>query len=359
MMVLLSWIMGCTGPVENGDPPPVDEPASEPVAAKVLHRLNRAELDNAFRDRLGTREPRPSEALPADEIPDGLDNMAASLTVSVAHMAGLELAVDEAFGEYFGRDLEQTVDYPTVSGVDAGVQYFGEGSIASDVIDEGSLEIIQPTDFDGTFRLDSRLYADVGSASVEILVDNRIIDSVDVDWARGPDAPTARGAFVDLMVLALQCDLTRVIPFLSSPTSGQATYPFRGIDSGHHTLSHGFVSGSNNGATLNLMAIQRWHTAVFAGLAQRLAAIPVGESDDLLSKTLMVLASEFSDPAWHSAWPQPFVIAGGEAGGVRQGRVHANPVGTPHSNLLRVMIAFTGANPGDFGPTSTGTSELS
>lgn len=193
----------------------------------------------------------------------------------------------------------------------------------------------------------------------------RRLDQLEANTCPVPEAPNGGldlensiGAFVDLMVLALQCDMTRVITFLSSPTSGQATYPFLGITSGHHTLSHGF--GFNNAYTRDLMAIQRWHAGVFAQIGERLAEIPVGENgDDLLGKTLLVLTSEFTDPAWHSAWPQPFVLAGGEAGGVRQGRVLAMPSGTPHSNLLRSMIAFTGAEPGDFGPTSTGEVDLS
>ncbi|MEO0606331.1 MAG: DUF1552 domain-containing protein, partial [Myxococcota bacterium] len=195
----------------------------------------------------------------------------------------------------------------------------------------------------------------------------RRIDQLEEKVCPVPEAPDADldlpgriGAFVDLMVVALQCDLTRVITFLSSPTSGQATYPFLGIEAGHHTLSHGFVPGSTNQETMELMDIQRWHAGVFAELGRRLQEIPVGEEgDDLLGQTLLVLTSEFSDPAWHSAWPQPFVLAGGESHGVRQGRsLHFTP-GTPHSNLLRAMIAYTGADPGNFGPTSTGTADLS
>ncbi len=194
----------------------------------------------------------------------------------------------------------------------------------------------------------------------------RRLDQLEENTCPAPDAPASDldlqstiGAFVDLMVVALQCDLTRVITFLSSPTSGQATYPFLGIESGHHTLSHAFVPGQTDDATLQLMDIQRWHAGVFAGLAQRLAELEVGEDgEDLLSQTLLVLTSEFSDPAWHSSWPLPFVLAGGEAHGVAQGRsLHFTP-GTPHSNLLRAFVAYTGADPGDFGPTSTGTANL-
>ncbi|MEN0061416.1 MAG: DUF1552 domain-containing protein [Myxococcota bacterium] len=210
-----------------------------------------------------------------------------------------------------------------------------------------------------------RLKLDQYTTSVREL--ERRIDQLEENTCPVPEAPGGQldlensiQAFVELMVVALQCDLTRVITFLSSPTSGQATYPFLGITGNHHTLSHEFVPGGQSPSIRDLMTIQRWHVGVFAGLADRLAEIPVGENDDdLLSKTLLVLNSEFTDPSYHSAWPVPFVLVGGEAGGVVQGRPLHFPSGTPHSNLLRSMIKFTGADETDFGTTATETIDLS
>ncbi|MEO0600619.1 MAG: DUF1592 domain-containing protein [Myxococcota bacterium] len=193
MSVLLSWMVACSGG-PAGDGPAVEEPPPEPIPAKVLHRLNRAELDNTFRDLLGTSEIVPSEALPTDESTDGLDNMAASLSVSVSHLAGLEIAVDEALDEFFGRDLEETVEYPPVLGTDAGVQYFGAGRVVQGVyvIEDGSVEIVQPVEYDGRFSVEARMYAvppQVTPAIVDMAIDNRVVSTTEVDWERDPDAP--------------------------------------------------------------------------------------------------------------------------------------------------------------------------
>ncbi|MEM6925407.1 MAG: DUF1592 domain-containing protein [Myxococcota bacterium] len=193
MSVLLSWMVACSGgPAGDGDG--AEEPPPEPIPAKILHRLNRAELDNTFRDLLGTTEIAPSEALPTDESTDGLDNMAASLSVSVSHLAGLEIAVDEALDEFFGRDLEETVEYPPVLGTDPGVQYFGAGRVVQGVyvLEDGSIEIVQPVEYDGRFAVEARMYAvpaEVTPAVVDMAIDNRVVSTTEVDWQRDPDAP--------------------------------------------------------------------------------------------------------------------------------------------------------------------------
>ncbi len=191
MSVLLSWLVACGG---SGEVPETEEPPG-PVAAKVLHRLNRAELDNTFRDLLGTTEILPSAALPPDESTDGLDNMAASLSVTVSHLAGLERAVDDALDEFFGRDLEETVDYGAVQGTDPGVLYVGAGVVQNGVyiIEDGAVEIVQPVEYDGRFRIASRLFTTVPGrpATVEVSVDNRPLRTLTVDWPRDPESPSS------------------------------------------------------------------------------------------------------------------------------------------------------------------------
>ncbi|MEN0061417.1 MAG: DUF1592 domain-containing protein [Myxococcota bacterium] len=207
-MVLLSFVLACSGSKDEG--PVIEEPG--PVPAKALHRLNRAELDNAFRDLLATVESRPSSALPTDESTDGLDNIADALSVTVSHLAGLEIAVDTALDEYFGRDLEETVKYDVVHGTDAGVTYFGEGYQDVDpngppdyyyepdpdvqnrinrayIIQEGSVEVTQSTLYDGNFIIDSRLYSLSSTpAMVELLVDGMVVDTIEVT-STNADAP--------------------------------------------------------------------------------------------------------------------------------------------------------------------------
>ncbi len=178
-----------------------------------------------------------------------------------------------------------------------------------------------------------------------------------------PDSPASTldyvatvEAFVDLMIIALECDFSRVMTFMSAPSSSYQVYDWLGHTRNHHVISHGWRSGADQD---RLIGIQRWHTDVVNGMCTRLAAIQAEDGSDMLSNTLVVLTSEFTDPASHDSHPLPFVLLGGENGGVRQGR-HMHLTGNPsHANMLRAMIQYVGADPGDFGPNHTETLDLS
>ncbi len=189
------------------------------------------------------------------------------------------------------------------------------------------------------------------------------IESLEESQCPVPDQPPASLAFKetieqmsDLMLVALRCDYTRILTFMSSPSSSYMVYDWLGATSNHHVLSHNWNFQENSRQTL--LAIQRWHAEIVAGMCQRMADEVMPDGTDLLSNTLVVLLSEFSDPASHDSHPVPFVLLGGEAGGVAGGR-HLHFDGTPHSNMLRSLIRYTGADPTGFGPNATGAIDLS
>lgn len=161
-------------------------------------------------------------------------------------------------------------------------------------------------------------------------------------------------AFVDLMVVALQCDYTRVLTFMGGPSTAMTTFPFLGISTDHHSLSHN--QAYSDAARADLLAIQQWYVSQYATLCDKLAQVPTADGD-LLSTSLVSLVSEFAESNSHVANPSSFLVAGGEAGGVLQGRHRRHP-GTPHGNLLRSMLDFVGVDPSGFGETATGTLDL-
>ena len=72
----------------------------------------------------------------------------------------------------------------------------------------------------------------------------------------------------DLMALAFQADITRVITFSMDREASMRTYTNLGIAEGFHPLSH---HGNNAQKLDKLVQIQRYHTEVFAKFIERLS----------------------------------------------------------------------------------------
>ena len=72
----------------------------------------------------------------------------------------------------------------------------------------------------------------------------------------------------DLMALAFQADITRVITFSMDREASMRTYTNLGIAEAFHPLSH---HGNNPEKMAKLVQIQRYHTEVFAKFVDRLS----------------------------------------------------------------------------------------
>jgi hypothetical protein len=160
----------------------------------------------------------------------------------------------------------------------------------------------------------------------------------------------------DLMAVAFECDMTRVITWMSGYSTSETVYDFLGVTTSHHNLSHDWAY--SNSAKQDLLKVQQWQVQMYTGLLERLAAKPDGQGGDLLSHTAVVLCSEFGDSNMHVAEPVPFLLAGGEAAGWAQGQ-HRAAGGAPHSNLMRTLSDFMGVDATAWAQTSTGTLDLS
>lgn len=161
-------------------------------------------------------------------------------------------------------------------------------------------------------------------------------------------------AMADLMVVALQCDLTRVITWMLGNTTSETVYSHLGITDTHHNLSHDFVSSDT--ALEELLEIQHWQIAQWVALAQRLAAITESDGEDLLSHTLLTLVTEFSNSSTHDPASVMYLIAGGESHGIKQG-VHRE-FDVPHANFMRATASFMGLSADDWSVNATGVADL-
>jgi hypothetical protein len=121
----------------------------------------------------------------------------------------------------------------------------------------------------------------------------------------------------ELMVVALHCDLTRVVTFMLGPGGSNQTYPFLGVPEAHHQLSH----HQGDAATLEkLVQIGAWEVEQFAGLVQRLADTETAEGSRLLDHTLALFSSEIEDGDTHAHRNLPVLLAGGGNGAHDAGR---------------------------------------
>ncbi|MCY1082730.1 DUF1552 domain-containing protein [Archangium lansingense] len=153
----------------------------------------------------------------------------------------------------------------------------------------------------------------------------------------------------DLMVLAFQCDLTRVATFMLGNGRSDRVYDFLGLTSGHHTYSHHQHHSENHAA---LAKIDRWELEQFSYLLQRMKSVQEGEAT-LLDNSLVYFGSEVADGNSHGHSDMPVVLAGRGGGAVTPGR-HVRYGGRPIANLFISMLGAVGVDVDRFGDDGTG-----
>ncbi len=154
----------------------------------------------------------------------------------------------------------------------------------------------------------------------------------------------------ELMVLALNCDQTRVITFMLENAGSYRDYSFIGAAGSHHEISHHQSLPAN---FAKLETIAHWEMIQFAKLLQRLKASPEGEGT-LLDHTLVYLSSEISDGNAHNHNNLPVLLAGHAGGAITPGR-HVKYAGEPPMANLFISIAeMFGIDMNTFGDDGTG-----
>ncbi len=129
--------------------------------------------------------------------------------------------------------------------------------------------------------------------------------------------PAHVDVMIDLMVRALECDVTRIISFMIGPAASNQTYDFIGVPGAHHQISH--HQGDRNNID-KLVQIAGWEVGRFAHLVSRLAEVPDGPGT-LLDHTLAYFSSEIEDGDTHAHHNLPVLLAG-SAGGQHTTGVH-------------------------------------
>jgi hypothetical protein len=152
----------------------------------------------------------------------------------------------------------------------------------------------------------------------------------------------------DLLVLAFQCDLTRIITFVFANDGSNRSYRNVGVADGHHDLSH---HGGDTVKQEKIQKINQFHAAQLAYILQKLKAIPEGDGT-LLDHCMIVYGSGISDGNAHSHDDLPILLAGKANGTIKTGRHLPLPNETPLTNLYVSMLDKMGVNVDGFGDST-------
>jgi hypothetical protein len=139
---------------------------------------------------------------------------------------------------------------------------------------------------------------------------------------------------LDLQLLAMQSDLTRVISFMIGKEQSARPYPQIGVPEAHHPLSH---HNDVPELILHMSKINTYHTDLFSRYLTKLRATPDGDGS-LLDHMTILYGSGISNSTRHSGIDLPLMLVGGGAGRLPSGR-HLKFTDEPSmANLLVTLM---------------------
>ena len=138
----------------------------------------------------------------------------------------------------------------------------------------------------------------------------------------------------DLIVLAFQADITRVVTFVLANEGSNKPYPFIKVPEGHHDLSH---HGNDQAKKEKIKQINLFHVSQLAYLLEKLKATKEGEGN-LLDHSMIAYGSGNSDGNAHNHDDLPILLAGGGCGTLSSGRHLRFSKETPLNNLWLSML---------------------
>jgi hypothetical protein len=205
-------------------------------------------------------------------------------------------------------------------------------------------------------ELEQRLAVVSSSCSPPAFVENPGYDpfeglnSADDGSVRDPatDAaiPAVGKLMMDMLVMALACDVTPVGSLMWSDSEAKYTLPWLGLNE-----THRFYLGDGGYRALECEAIQTWYQEQHAYLIARMAEIDMG-GHTLLDESVVFISSHVQSPRDRSKKNMPFLLAGG-GGGLRTGRylTYDHP---PHNDLLVAILNLFGDSRTSFGDDGSG-----
>jgi hypothetical protein len=138
----------------------------------------------------------------------------------------------------------------------------------------------------------------------------------------------------DLMALAFQADITRVMTFSMDREASMRTYTNLGIAEGFHPLSH---HGNNAQKMDKLVQIQKYHTEVFASFVDKLAKAQEA-GGTVLDHSTILYGSNMSNSDRHNNDPLPVALLGRAHGRIKGGQHLKYPQDSRFADLLVTLF---------------------
>ena len=149
----------------------------------------------------------------------------------------------------------------------------------------------------------------------------------------------------DLLVLTWQADITRVFSLQLGREQSARTFPWIGVNEGHHGTSHHQDKPEKIAA---IARINTYYSQLLAYFAEKLAATS-DATGSLLDNSMVLHGSGMCNGNLHDHKNLPLVLLGGGAGKLRSGRHIKFPELTPMANLLLGLLDKAGVPADSFG----------
>ena len=160
---------------------------------------------------------------------------------------------------------------------------------------------------------------------------------------------------MDLQVLALQADLTRVVSFQLARETSNRTYPQIGVTEPHHPISH---HGNDPVQLEKLSKINKYHVSLFSYMLEQMTNTTDGNGT-LLDGSTYLLGSGMGNPDVHDHKNLPIVVVSGSNSGIHGGRhIRYNDDQTPLANLHLTLLDSVGVHLDNFADNTGRIDEL-
>ena len=159
----------------------------------------------------------------------------------------------------------------------------------------------------------------------------------------------------DLIVIAFQTDMTRVVSFMMAREGSNRSYRSIGVSDGHHSVTH---HQNEQEKIAKVIKIDELHVKSFAYLLNKLESTPDGDGT-LLDHSMMLYGSSISDGNAHTHHDLPLVLAGGASAKIKGGKHIRYAPDTPMNNLLVTMLDKSGVPAETLGDSTGKLDQLS
>jgi hypothetical protein len=318
-------------------------------------------VDQLIAQHIGDQTPLPSLELGTEPVISGIDSNVGYTRLYGSHISwqtptrpvakeiNPRAVYEQLFGKQIGGDTEKAASYRNLL----------------DYVLEDARRVRGKLGRDDQFKMDEYLDA-VRAVEKRIEFATReptkswqpTVDSAEIAQPK-PGVPDDFREHIDVMldliVLALQTDSTRVCSFMfANDVSGRNFSFLDGVNGGHHELSH---HENKEQKIAQYQLINRWHVDQFARMLKKMKSIQEGDGT-LLDNSMVMFGSSFSDGNRHDPDNLPILLAGRGGGSLSPGRHLAAAGEVPLCNLYLAMLRRNGIQLESFGDSNAELADL-